>query len=428
METSVDKTMDRVSYTQSNPLFDMSLSRSDVYHFQPDDLKPARPRKQWCVNVIVVYLILQTALNAFLLYKVFTLESSLSNPRLEKLTSNHILLGGEQDDKNLQTLIHNNSQETKTLRGHLWVLKSQVNSLCGEDGQLDRLRADLSLLNKSTHNLEGNLTTISLKTGPPGPPGLQGHPGTPGERGFKGDIGVAGPPGLKGERGLNGKSGEPGVAGQIGPAGPTGPPGPTGPRGLHGLPGAPGDQGPVAKGEKGEPGAPGPHGDKGDMGHPGQKGSSGVPGGPGLKGEKGDLGNYGPPGPPGARGPSGFNGAQGPPGPPGSKGDKGDQRNPPELNVRLVPGRYRGRVEVRYNGIWGTVCDDNFDTVDGKVICKMLGFQSAISTFTASPGSGTIWLDDVRCLGTESDIFNCPHNGIGVNNCQHNEDAGVQCI
>lgn len=36
METSVDKMTDRVSYTQSNPLFGMSLSRSDLYSFQPD--------------------------------------------------------------------------------------------------------------------------------------------------------------------------------------------------------------------------------------------------------------------------------------------------------------------------------------------------------------------------------------------------------
>ncbi|XP_044073246.1 macrophage receptor MARCO [Siniperca chuatsi] len=392
METSVDQTKEQMSYTQSNPLFDMSFSRSDLYSFQPDDLKPARPRRQWCFYVVVVYLILQTALNAFLIYKVFTLESSLSDPRLEKLMSNDIPLGREQGDDNLQTLLHNNSQETKTLRGHLWALKSQVNSLCGEEGQLERLRSDLSLLNTSTHNLEGKLTTITLNPGPPGPPGtdgLLGHPGAPGERGLKGDNGVVGPPGQKGEMGLNGQPGEPGVAGQIGPRGPPG------------LPGAPGNRGPGAKGEKGELGAQGPRGDRGDMGNPGQKGASGPPG---------------------------FSGTQGPPGPPGAKGDKGDQGNPPELNVRLVPGSSRGRVEVKYNGAWGTVCDDSFDTVDGKVICKMLGFQTAISTFTASPGTGRIWLDELRCLGTESDIFNCPHSGVGVNNCQHIEDVGVQCV
>ncbi|XP_070770897.1 macrophage receptor MARCO [Enoplosus armatus] len=409
MDTSVDHTMDRVSYTQSNPLFGMSLSGSDLYSFQPDDLKPAKPRRQWCFNVIVVYLILQTALNAFLIYKVFTLESSLPDPTLAKLTSDHI----PQGDGNFQTLLYNNSQETKTLRSNLWDLKSQVNSLCGKEGQLDRLRSDLSLLNTSTLNLEGKLTTISLNPGPPGPAGKDGqpgHPGGPGERGLKGDSGVAGP---KGEMGLKGQPGEPGVAGQTGPSGP---------------PGLPGDQGPGAKGDKGEPGAQGPNGDKGDMGNPGPKGFPGIPGLPGPKGVKGDDGNYGPPGPPGASGPPGLNGNEGPPGPPGAKGEKGDLGNPPELTVRLVPGRSRGRVEVKYNGVWGTVCDDNFDTVDGKVICKMLGFQTVMSTFTAGGGSGRIWLDDLRCLGTESDVFTCLHSGVGINNCQHSEDAGVQCV
>ena len=33
------------------------------------DLKPARPRRPWCLYVIVIYLILQTTLNAFLVYK-----------------------------------------------------------------------------------------------------------------------------------------------------------------------------------------------------------------------------------------------------------------------------------------------------------------------------------------------------------------------
>lgn len=42
----------------------------------------------------------------------------------------------------------------------LCCLPQQVNSLCGEEGQLDKLRSDLRLLNASTHNLEDKLTTI----------------------------------------------------------------------------------------------------------------------------------------------------------------------------------------------------------------------------------------------------------------------------
>ena len=42
-------------------------------------------------------------------------------------------------------------------------------------------------------------------------------------------------------------------------------------------------------------------------------------------------------------------------------------------------------------------------------------------------GTGQIWLDEVECLGTESNIFQCGNMGLGVHNCEHREDAGVSC-
>lgn len=347
--------------------------------------------------MIIIYVILQTGLDAFLIYKVVMLDSTPASG-----ASQHSSLGVNDWDLNV---LYNNSQETKNLRSHLWVLQNQVVSLCGKEGQLQRLMADLNLLNISNHNLENKLTTIRLKTGRPGAngkPGIPGLQGPKGERGIKGDTGVHGSPGQKGETGLKGEKGDPGAVGEVGPRDP-------------GTPGI--------KGEKGDPGTPGSRGEKGDSGMSGQKGE---PGTPGFKGEKGDMGNIGPQGIPGEQGPIGFNGTQGPPGPKGLKGEKGDTTK--YVNVRLVPGKNRGRVEVMHNNVWGTVCDDSFGNLDGRVICKMLGFQSVVTTFTATPGSGKIWLDELHCTGAESDIFDCPHSEVGVHNCNHDEDVGVQCI
>ena len=43
------------------------------------------------------------------------------------------------------------------------------------------------------------------------------------------------------------------------------------------------------------------------------------------------------------------------------------------------------------------------------------------------PGTGPILLDDLLCTGTELSLFDCNHDGIGVHDCDHGEDASVTC-
>ena len=103
------------------------------------------------------------------------------------------------------------------------------------------------------------------------------------------------------------------------------------------------------------------------------------------------------------------------------------------LAVRLVGGSSynEGRVEVNYNGEWGTVCDDGWDDTDAGVVCRQLGFGSsgiAIGSAGFGQGSGSIWLDSVTCTGSESTLAECGHTGVNITGfCTHAMDAGVRC-
>ena len=107
----------------------------------------------------------------------------------------------------------------------------------------------------------------------------------------------------------------------------------------------------------------------------------------------------------------------------------------PLLNgtIRLVGSRLskEGRVQIYFNGIWGTVCDDGWDDTDAGVVCRQLGFGSsgtAIGSASFGQGSGPILLDSVTCSGSESTLVSCGHLGFGITrSCSHSEGAGVTC-
>ena len=104
-----------------------------------------------------------------------------------------------------------------------------------------------------------------------------------------------------------------------------------------------------------------------------------------------------------------------------------------DVNIRLVGGSTysEGRVEVHYNGQWGTVCDDGWSSTDAGVVCRQLGFGTYGSSYSGAyfgQGLGPIWLDSVTCIGNESTLTRCGHFGVNITrSCSHSEDAGVRC-
>lgn len=103
-----------------------------------------------------------------------------------------------------------------------------------------------------------------------------------------------------------------------------------------------------------------------------------------------------------------------------------------ELSLRLVNGdnECSGRLEVFYNGSWGTICDDDWNINSARVVCRQLSCGDAVSAKNSAffgEGTGDILMDDVKCTGDESFLVQCSHSDLGTHDCLHKEDAGVIC-
>ena len=96
-----------------------------------------------------------------------------------------------------------------------------------------------------------------------------------------------------------------------------------------------------------------------------------------------------------------------------------------------------GYIEVLgIDGQWGGVCDNGFDIHDAHVICKMLGYPTAIEAlangaaddlYGTAPSGSNFALDNLDCSGSESSIFDCPLSTELAKVCDASKIAGVKC-
>jgi len=102
----------------------------------------------------------------------------------------------------------------------------------------------------------------------------------------------------------------------------------------------------------------------------------------------------------------------------------------PTHTVRLSQ-RHSGRVEVRHNDTWGTICKNGFTLNDALVVCRQLHLWNGAvllpEDIPGEGGTGTIWMSEVMCEGGEPEVQDCVFGGWGTHSCTHAMDIGVNC-
>ncbi|XP_071177833.1 scavenger receptor cysteine-rich type 1 protein M160-like [Mytilus edulis] len=87
------------------------------------------------------------------------------------------------------------------------------------------------------------------------------------------------------------------------------------------------------------------------------------------------------------------------------------------------------RLEIYYNGTWGTVSSPNFDDIDATVACRQLGYNYGMSLGNnVDAGTGRIWIYQMNCIGNERTLTDCSHSNWGLSYYSHSSDVGIKCF
>uniref|UniRef100_A0A674AB54 Deleted in malignant brain tumors 1 protein-like n=1 Tax=Salmo trutta TaxID=8032 RepID=A0A674AB54_SALTR len=100
-------------------------------------------------------------------------------------------------------------------------------------------------------------------------------------------------------------------------------------------------------------------------------------------------------------------------------------------SVRLVDGAglCSGRVEVKSDQSWASVCEADFDRQDAEVVCGELGCgaPAALQGGLYGEGEGQTWDKEFQCKGNESLLLDCDTSDRENNTCLPGNAVGLTC-
>ncbi|XP_043976263.1 scavenger receptor cysteine-rich type 1 protein M130-like, partial [Gambusia affinis] len=99
---------------------------------------------------------------------------------------------------------------------------------------------------------------------------------------------------------------------------------------------------------------------------------------------------------------------------------------------RLVQGTNRcsGRLEVKTNQSWSSVCEKDFDLQDAKVVCREIGCgpPSVLQGALYGEAEAPVGSREFLCEGSESALLNCSsRKSSGRNSCSPGQAVGLTC-
>ncbi|XP_030000092.1 scavenger receptor cysteine-rich type 1 protein M130-like [Sphaeramia orbicularis] len=100
-------------------------------------------------------------------------------------------------------------------------------------------------------------------------------------------------------------------------------------------------------------------------------------------------------------------------------------------SVRLVHGSSlcSGRLEVRSNQSWTSMCEEGLDLNDTQVVCRELGCGAPglLQGGLYGEGEAPVWTSELQCEGNESAVLDCRRSSSTGKTCSPATAAGLTC-